>query len=353
MFASRTPGSRLALRVLAAWLPMAVLWTLIALSAGESGLLDAARFGFVSIGAAALLGMGVWRLTARWQWPDRVGVEFYVRHAAAGALFAGSWMVMVVGTIQLSVGMPLLPWPLDAFLTVWRFLMGLLLYGLVAGVAYALRIREQLRRQERATLEARTLAAEARLDSLRAQLDPHFLFNALHSVSELMHEDVASAERALEGLASLLRTSLEGDADLVPLAAEWDFVQRYLEIERLRLGERLRVESHLTPEALEVPVPSFTLQVLVENAVRHAVAPRPEGGRIEVVAEVEGGKLRLRVVDDGPGLDADPAAREGGGRGLRLLRQRLEAAYGSEAVLVAGPGAVNPGARMRVELPAP
>jgi signal transduction histidine kinase len=349
-------GVRTLARVALAWLPLAALWALITLSAEGTDLASAVRFGLVSISAAALLGFGVWKLTGRYPWPDRVNLGFYAAHATAGAAYATAWMVLGMAVNALIVGLPLFGWHLDTFLTVWRFLMGLLLYGLIAGVSYSMRIREQLRRQERATLAAQTLAAEAKLDSLRAQLNPHFLFNALHSVSELMHTDVRAAERSLEDLAGLLRYSLDADAgDLVTLAEEWRFVGGYLAMEELRLGDRLRVHSNLSPEALAARLPSFTLQVLVENSVRHAVADRPEGGSIRIAARLQNELLHLEVADDGAGFNGSRArsAPDNGrrGRGLTLLRDRLLAAYGGAAELDVDsrPGV---GARVTVTVPA-
>ncbi len=321
-------------RVVLAWLPLAGLWTLIILSVEGATLVSAARFGFISIGTAAILSYGVWHLTGRYEWPDHVSAGFYLAHAGFAALFAVSWMVIGMTANSLVTGLPIFRWHLSVSFTFWRFLMGLFLYGLIAGVSYSMRTRVQLRQQETATLEAQALAAEAKLESLRAQLNPHFLFNALHSVSELMHTDVAGAERSIEDLAGLLRYSLGADSeDIVSLAQEWEFVEGYLSLERLRLGQRLRFESHLDQEALAARIPSFTVQVLVENSIRHAIAPRPEGGRIRVSAKIEDEVLQIEVEDDGPGFEAradspTPSSSDGdSGRGLPLLRQRLDAIY--------------------------
>jgi LytS/YehU family sensor histidine kinase len=213
----------------------------------------------------------------------------------------------------------------------------------LAGI-HRLRVRHLERRErllsarvERLAAErAQTLVADAQLKALRAQLNPHFLYNALHSVSALVRLDAAGAEEALDRLGELLRYALaeEASAD-VPLAEEWNFVRHYLALESLRFGPRLRLETCLDPEALDGMVPSFLLQPLVENAVRHGVAPRPEGGTVRVEARVEQRHLVLRVADDGPGttlIEAEQAS----GLGLRALRRRLKARYaGAAAVEIA------------------
>jgi hypothetical protein len=180
-----------------------------------------------------------------------------------------------------------------------------------------------------AALRARL--AEARLEALRAQLQPHFLFNTLNSVSSLLYRDARAADRMIARLAELLRLSLGVDARTeIPLREELALLGRYLEIERLRFEERLRVELDLAPEAAEVPVPPLLLQPLVENAVRHAVARRREGGRVAIGARVEGDSLVVRVADDGPGLPPGGAIP---GVGLSNTRARLRETYGPAAEL--------------------
>jgi sensor histidine kinase YesM len=355
---SDTRPTRMMLAVLLAWLPFTLLWALIILTYEGARPLVAFRHGAVAIGVAAALGFAVWGLTRRCLWPHRLGPRFYLVHIAAGVGFATLWTSVGMALNSLIAGRPFLSWPFSLQLTFWRFLMGLFLYGLIAGISYSLRIREQLRRQERMTKAAQALASEAKHASLRTRLNPHFLFNALHSVAELVHNDPAAADRALDRLGTLLRCTLDEDAgDMVVLADEWAFVEGYLEIERLRLGPRLQVSSDLDPASLSCSLPSFTLQVLVENAVRHAVAPRPEGGRIHVGARAVDRRLHLEVIDDGPGLrwplDAESAGDEEGPsrRGLALLRERLEVSYGARAALrlEAAPGG---GTAARISLPA-
>jgi LytS/YehU family sensor histidine kinase len=167
--------------------------------------------------------------------------------------------------------------------------------------------------------------------ALRAQLNPHFLFNALHSLTTLIQDDPVAAQRAVDKLGELLRYALdESDDEEVLLREEWAFTQSYLELERLRYEDRLRVDAWVDKAALAISIPPFSLQPLVENAVRHAIAVRPEGGRIEIDARVSNGNLEITVQDDGPGADVEDVA-PASGLGLRSLRERLAALYGDRA----------------------
>lgn len=194
--------------------------------------------------------------------------------------------------------------------------------------------RLKLRTQELERERALKAATEARLEALEARLHPHFLFNTLNSISSLIPADPERAERLMERMAALLRFSLEShQGGLVDLAQEMQIVRDYLEIEQARLGDRLRYRLE-TPGDLEgFQVPPLSVQTLVENSIKHAVAPNRQGGEIRVRVEQDNGKLRVRVSDTGPGflLESVPA-----GHGLDNLRRRLETLFGAAAGLRAG-----------------
>jgi len=179
-----------------------------------------------------------------------------------------------------------------------------------------------------AQLQARL--SEASLRALKMQLNPHFLFNTLNSISSLMYSDVESADAMLARLSEFLRMTLDRDlANEIPLQQEIEFVRRYLEIEKIRFDERLQVRIEVEGDAQHAVVPSLALQPLVENAIHHGIAPRPEGGAIEIRAHRENGQLHLSVADDGLGSDSIPRERIG----LANTRARLEQLYGSEQSL--------------------
>jgi len=220
-------------------------------------------------------------------------------------------------------------------------------YTLIFGVNMALFqvsfARRAALKQELQLSEARSAAQQAQLAALRYQLNPHFLFNALNSISALIvtkrNED---AERMTDKLSSFLRTSLNADpGELVPLDDELALTEEYLDIESVRFGERLDVNVDCAPGACEALVPSFLVQPLVENAIKHGVAPSRDPVRIDIRAAVEDGSLRISVCNS---ISADAEAAKGPknvpsrtGVGLQNVRQRLQAVYGSSATLKAGP----------------
>ena len=175
-----------------------------------------------------------------------------------------------------------------------------------------------------ATLE--TQLAEARLTALQGQLRPHFLFNTLNMIAEQVYTDPAGADAMLTRLGVLLRSSFtEADRERVPLRREFELLESYIEIMRARFRGRLTFELHVEPTTLDALVPRFILQPLVENAIKHGVEPREEGGRVTVTARRDGGSVELQVRDNGDGLAG--AIREG--TGVRNTRERLLHLYGA------------------------
>ena len=193
------------------------------------------------------------------------------------------------------------------------------------------RIALALRTKERDEAEARRIAAEAQLASLESRVHPHFLFNTLNSIASLIPEDPAGAERMTGQLASLLRSSLDsGPTSLVPLDQELQLVRDYLDIERVRFGQRLQFQLDIDGAASAWQIPKLSVQTLVENSVKYAIVPRRAGGRIRVLAQANDNRLRIDVSDDGPGFDAQSIAE---GHGLNLVRSRLHMAAGDAARL--------------------
>jgi len=198
------------------------------------------------------------------------------------------------------------------------------LVGAVHALAYYRAEREgELRASQ---LEARL--AEARLQLLKMQIHPHFLFNTLNAIAELVHEDAATAERMIASLSDLLRATLDaGATDRVPLEHELELLDRYVDIQRARFGDRLDVRVHADAGVRRALVPHLILQPLVENSIRHGLAARVKAGRIDVRAARQGDDLVLDVEDDGTGLKSEAGAREG--VGLGNMRARLQELYGA------------------------
>jgi LytS/YehU family sensor histidine kinase len=180
-------------------------------------------------------------------------------------------------------------------------------------------------------------------------MQPHFLFNSLNAVASLIGEDPERAEAALEKLSDILRYALDASRQpFVPLEQELEAVAGYLELETLRFPDRLTAALHVEPGIGAVPVPPLFLQPLVENAVRHGIAPRREGGRLEVEIQRCEDELRVRVEDDGPGIGGSP--HRGAGVALADLRKRLALLYGDRASLGVDRGALG-GCRVTLRLP--
>jgi len=192
----------------------------------------------------------------------------------------------------------------------------------------------QLRTQELEKERALKFATEASLASLESRLHPHFLFNTLNTISALISEDPPLADVMVRRLASLLRASLDACRQgRITLADELKLVTDYLEIEQARFGERLSYTIEVGPGLESLPVPPLVLQPVVENSVKFAVSPRPEGGRIKISARLSAGRLELEAWDDGPGFDVEGIPL---GRGLDNLRARLAALFGDGAQLSVG-----------------
>jgi two-component system, LytTR family, sensor kinase len=205
----------------------------------------------------------------------------------------------------------------------------LMTYAALVGLSYAVEYyREaQARALKAANLEASLM--EARLKTLEAELHPHFLFNTLHAISTLVHTDAESADRMISRLSDLLRLTFDRTgATEVPLKEELEFLQKYLQIEQIRFQDRLALKFEIDPETLDAEVPRMILQPLVENAIKHGIAPRSGRGLVQISAKRDNDAVWIEVRDDGVGLSAQARAHFNDGVGLSNTRARLECLYG-------------------------
>jgi two-component system LytT family sensor kinase len=215
------------------------------------------------------------------------------------------------------------------------FTEGISLYWLIVLFTYAYDYYRQYHESLIKASALQTQLVQAQLQALKMQLHPHFLFNALHSISALVHEDAEGADRMIARLSDLLRLSLEtGGAQQVPLHQELHFLNLYLEIEKTRFEERLEVIFDIDPVTGDAYVPNMLFQPLVENSIRHGLAPKVRGGQIRIGANRDGNKLVLRVIDNGQGLAEDGVTGARQGIGLFATRGRLERLYGNEQSLL-------------------
>jgi sensor histidine kinase YesM len=312
-----------------AWLPFFVLWTAVAMSSGQITFRAALAGGLISMGSAGLLGIVVWFASERWRWPLGFNLRFYVLQIMLAVIYGATWTVVTFALDYLRGATPgIWSWPAMGRQT----LLGIWFYAVLAGISHAVQTRKRLHENETLAARAEALASAARLEALRARLNPHFLFNALHTLAAVVKFRPSLAEGAIERLGDMLRYTLKEDGrGVVEFSEEYDFTRQYLAFEQLRYEDRLAVNIEIDPASFEFDIPPFSIQSLAENAVHHAIAIRPEGGSIWITCSCKDGSLRVSVRDDGPGLG--PEGGESHQFGLRSVRERLLAAFGSSAEL--------------------
>jgi hypothetical protein len=339
-------------------LAVLVLWTAVALLSSAANLLfslpmeQAASpgltlaFQLASWSPWAVVTPFVFWLTRRYPMP-----RFLALHLAASMVAALLHLAVVaaVGRWIFVEASPEATW--SYIFRMWlgtRLIISVMTYWLITGAALSFDYYRQWRGQEVRTTALEAELARAELASLRMQLQPHFLFNALHAINVLIREDPAAAGRAVVGLGELLRASLNDTTDQeVTLAEERALTERYLAIESIRFQDRLRLEVAMPPELDRVRVPHFLLQPLVENAFKHGLSQSPDAGVLRLAAHREEDRLVLEVANDGPA----PAADAVDGVGLGATRRRLAHLYGTRAELHLLAGEGGRGAVARITLP--
>lgn len=203
-------------------------------------------------------------------------------------------------------------------------------YWVIAGAIQAWRYYSRYTASELRLARIERSYSQARLNALRMQLDPHFLFNALNTISSHVERDPRLTRRMIEHLGDLLRISLESkDRHEIPLAEEMAFLDHYLAIQKIRFGDQLRLNIEIAPEVRTAPVPSLFIQPLVENAIRHGISRRASGGTVTVTAAAANGRLKIRVLDDGVGLPEGWTLANSSGLGLSVTRERIAGLYPS------------------------
>jgi signal transduction histidine kinase len=325
-----------------AWLVVAVVawWTLNGLAVATQWMrmheADGSPVGFWHAMPTSLVGAWGWApLTLGLVW---LAFRFPIRagQVGRGLLLHGAAVAAIVllRAVFIYALDPYLHWydaaPAFAEVLLQSVWNNLFQAWLFVGVAHALYFAARAGERERQAAQLQAQLTDARLAALSSQLNPHFLFNALNSIAELVHRDPDAADGMIVGLSALLRNSLESaSSQQVPLEEELRLLGYYLDIEKIRLGERLQIEWAVDADARAALVPPLLLQPLVENAVRHGISRRLGVGTIRMLAQREGGVLRLEVHDDGFG--ASPGG--GFGIGLGTTRQRLQALYGGDGSL--------------------
>jgi len=252
-------------------------------------------------------------------------------HLAASVVAATLWILIARGFVAGLASLHLLSSPRSLLLRAAGNLFGLgvLLYLLTVAMGYVLLAVEASRQAEAREAEAQILAREAELRALKAQINPHFLFNSLHSISALTSIDPARAREMCVLLGDFLRYTLGlGEKSTIPLGDEIELVNRYLRVEKVRFGQRLEMQQNIDPEALGARIPPLLLQPMIENAVAHGISGLPEGGWIRLQAGRQQDDVEI-VIENKFDSDSPPSRRNG--VGLENVRRRLAACYGARA----------------------
>src|SRR5260370_38933493 len=271
---------------LAAWLPFFAIWLLVAMSFARDRFSAVLIGTLLSMGSAGLLGIAVWYVCQRWPWPLGFRLNFYFLQSSIPVSYGVAWTAAIYGLEFLRRGSAVQGfWSWSALGR--QMLMGIWFYAVFAGIFHAVQTRNRLHEKETLAARAEALAAAARLDAIRARLNPHFLFNALHTLAALVKFRPAMAEGAIERLGDILRYTLKEDGrELVEFSEEYDFTRQYLAFEHLRYEHRLKWDLQVDPESFNFYLPPFSIQTLAENAVQHAIAIPADIGSKGVKAAV-------------------------------------------------------------------
>jgi two-component sensor histidine kinase len=296
-------------------------------------------FPFALAGAASYFGLlgilaiPVWKICASLRGRSHGLALAIAIQLLMGLVVVAIWQAAYLGILYLCAG-----GISDLHLRetgLWQLLGSITIYAAMVAGIIAVQASRRLQLQMLRESELQLLAREAEIRALKLLIRPHFFFNAMNAIYSLIETRPREAQEMVELLAALMRQTLEAaDEDLVSLDWELETVKTYLRIEKVRLGDRLTVRIESNGVAPDWAVPPFLLQPLVENAVKHGIAPRPGPGAVDVFIRTEAGQLEFTVRDTGPGCRKPPAAEEREGYGLSIIRRRLENLYGREFSIV-------------------
>lgn len=292
--------------------------------------LPSLRYGFVLSGWWGAIALAVWRVGQIRPESLRMKPTVLLRHSTAAAIL-GILHLLFMGLMDRLFLSPErfnqlgLSW--HHYLDLNRWGLELLVYGFIFGIATVVQLQLQAQRSTLQSLELQRALSASQLHALQMQVEPHFLFNTLNAITTLVEEGhQRQAAEMLKHLNAILKTTLKRSApQKIPLAQELDAVENYLAIEQIRFADRLKLQFRIDPSALNALVPSFLLQPLMENAIRHGIGKLEDGGLIQTFVEKRNGTLFLRIQDNGPGTDAEAA--QGHGIGLSNTATRLAHFY--------------------------
>jgi two-component system, LytTR family, sensor histidine kinase AlgZ len=318
-------GNRNRLRLyLLAWIPFDLFLVYLPYSAGALTLAESAAFVIPLLTLFSFLTLSSWYLCNALPVSRTSPFKLVFNHFASASAMGAFWvMIAVAWAWALTRVFPELETRVERFYPLY-YIAGVLLYLLSVALHYLISSVE-------ASQQAQTLARDSQLRALKMQINPHFLFNSLNSISALTLADGARAREMCIKLSDFLRTTLQlGDRETIPLSEELALCLNYLEVERVRFGARLTIEQRIDEGCGDCEVPSLIVQPLVENAVKHGISGMLEGGTVSLDVRSSGEILRIRVTNP---FDPEYQTARRNGIGLRNIRQRLEARYGDRARL--------------------
>jgi len=322
--------NRLGLYLLA-WIPLAGILVYVLAAGGRLGWLESTALVVPLCLIYAFIGLSTWYMVKSSPPGAPQMPKIVLTHLLAASLISFVWVQIGRVLAYLLSGMPRFEGLSQRFAQQLPILFGasFLLYLLSVAYHYVLLSLEATREAESRVMRSNILARDAELKALKAQVNPHFLFNSLNSISALTSKDPAKAREMCILLADFLRMTLGlGEKSTIPLSEELALLERFLAIEKVRFGGRLQLEEEIQDECRNLMVPALLLQPLVENAVAHGIANLPEGGSIRLSASCQEGTLRI-AIENSYDPDSTPSRRNG--MGIPNVRRRLEARYGSEA----------------------
>ncbi len=321
---------------LAASVPLGAVLTVLLARPGALSPEGAAAIAFPHAVVYAFLGLSAWSPSRNLPLTRAKAPLLAATHGGAALVTSAAWVLLGAGLARV---LELAGGPFSGVAEAYTgqilplFAVGVLLYVLSVALHYVLLSFETAREAERREARLSLLAREAELKALKSQIQPHFLFNCLNSISALTGRDSARAREMCVKLADFLRKSLAvGEKASIPIGEELSLARSYLDVEAIRFGKRLAVEEDVEPSGESCLVPPLLLQPLVENAVVHGISTLPEGGAVKLEASRAGNRLRI-VIENPFDPDAPPRAR--GGLGLKIVRDRLAALYGTDAIFAA------------------
>jgi LytS/YehU family sensor histidine kinase len=320
-------------RYLSLWVPVTGIFAGLLITLGRVPILEAWLLATLMCGIYAFVCLATWYPSRALPLSSGRVPRALATHIAAAFLSSAVWGMLGAGFLALLAYFPPFRGAVDRYTAILPLVVtvGMLFYLLATALHYVAIAVQSAQEAERAHLRQAALAREAELRALRAQIDPHFLFNSLNAIGGLALSDGEAARTMCGKLAGFLRRTLAlGAQDRIPLAEELALTEDYLAVERVRLGDRLRIERTIDPEAASCLVPPLLLQPLVENAIRHGVATRLDGGVLRLLAKREDGMLYVSV--DNP-RDPDAPPSRGGGLGLANVRERLRTQFGDLGIL--------------------